>query len=332
MAIHYESTPERKGLSWTSGSSWRSSLLSGGSWSIVRPFLSVHGMVPHGPWPYALIDRVADRLVALPEGVHRERRVSRNGIVSDMFRAQDVGDRSKDAVLFLHGGAFLVGGPGTHKRAAGHISLMTGADVFVPRYSEVNKRTIPDIINEAVEAYQELLSKYDSVSILGDSAGGFLSFALLNAIGEQGLPKPSSVVTFSPLASLDPKEKIGAFYGSKDPMFPTNALWGLYRIARRNGTLREDLTVHTDHIAGMGVPVFVVASAHEFLTSDAQWLAGQAGEKVQLKLVPHMLHDFPVLCELCPEGMKVLAEAGDFLLANMLDGRVDSPQMRMVQS
>lgn len=318
MAIYYTGDRKNLGFAWSGTGSWRSSLLHGSSRAIIRPLLGVHGMIPHGPWPYALLDTAADRLVGLPSGVLRKTRVSRSGIVSYMFRAQDVNDNPDSAVLFLHGGAFLVGGPGTHKRAAGHIALSTGADVFVPRYTEVNKKTIPEIIAEAVDAYEELLLNYDSISILGDSAGGFLAFALLNAIGELGLKKPRSVTAFSPLASLDPREKIGAFDGRKDPMFPTGALWGLYRIARRNGTEREDLTVQTAGLKAVSdVPVFIIASANEYLTSDSKWLASQVGN-ARLALVPHMLHDFPVLCELSPEGMRALGDAGDFILENSL--------------
>lgn len=312
--LYFNGTSPLPSLTLNPRGSWQSGLLAGASWATVRPFLTLHGVIPHAPWPYAAIDAAVDRLVTLPEGVRRERWISPADVRSDVFTTAHSTDH---AILFLHGGAFLVGGPGTHKRAAGHMSRLTGADVYVPRYSEVNKKTIAQIIDEVLDVYLELSGKYTHVSLLGDSAGGFLTFALLNEIGLRDLVRPNAVAAFSPLASLDPKEKLSSARNRRDPMFPTNALWGLYRIARRNGTPVADATVHTDGFVHVNVPILIQASADEVLVSDTRWLAKKSaigGSAVKVDLYPNMLHDFQLLCEICPEALGALEATADFLI------------------
>jgi len=106
--------------------------------------------------------------------------------------------------LFVHGGAFVVGG-GTFARASGG----KGADALGARVVSVDYRMPPDhpfptAPEEVVAVYQELIKTVDPRSIVigGMSAGGNIAAAATLMIRDRGLPLPAGLVLLTPEVDL----------------------------------------------------------------------------------------------------------------------------------
>lgn len=109
------------------------------------------------------------------------------------------------AILYLHGGAYIIGASDTHRGITGHIARATGCAVFVPDYRLAPEHPYPAALDDALAMYQHLLAldySPEQISVVGDSAGGGLTIALALSLKAKGLPLPSSLVVMSPWVDL----------------------------------------------------------------------------------------------------------------------------------
>ncbi|WP_291013164.1 FAD-dependent oxidoreductase [Hydrogenophaga sp.] len=101
-------------------------------------------------------------------------------------------------VLYLHGGAFCIGSPRTHRSLTARLSLASGLPVFALDYRLAPEHPYPAALNDALAAFRAL--RVDGPVIVGgDSAGGGLALALAMALRDAGEPGPASLLLLSPL-------------------------------------------------------------------------------------------------------------------------------------
>ncbi len=150
------------------------------------------------------------------------------------------------ALLYLHGGGYMVGSAFAYRHFAGQFAARTGIPAFVPDYRLAPENPYPAAVQDAHATYQGLVSAgFTSMSIVGDSAGGGLSLitlALAHKDAAQGLGiAPKCCVAMSPWTDLaltgashdtkaeeepyltKPSLKIfaDAYLGQQDPQHPT---------------------------------------------------------------------------------------------------------------
>jgi epsilon-lactone hydrolase len=108
------------------------------------------------------------------------------------------------AVLYIHGGAFIIGGGYAAAHAAMRIGSLTQTRIFSVDYRMPPDHPFPAGLNDAVEAYKELLTRYQpaNIAVYGPSAGGGLAAALVLKARDIGLPMPAVCVLHSPEADL----------------------------------------------------------------------------------------------------------------------------------
>ncbi len=84
---------------------------------------------------------------------------------------------SDTAMLYLHGGAFVVCGLGTHRSIAARLARACEMPVFSLEYRQLPAAGVGASVADAVDAYAELIRErhYRRVIVAGDSAGGFLA-------------------------------------------------------------------------------------------------------------------------------------------------------------
>lgn len=113
--------------------------------------------------------------------------------------------KGQRVVLYLHGGGFVVGGFGSHRKLAGWVAAATRAAVFLPDYRLAPENPYPAARDDVLASYKALLEaghQAANILIAGDSAGGGLSLSLLLAIRDAGLPQPAAAVLLSPWVDL----------------------------------------------------------------------------------------------------------------------------------
>ncbi|KAG0261020.1 hypothetical protein BG011_001439 [Mortierella polycephala] len=115
-------------------------------------------------------------------------------------------------VLYLHGGGYFLCSVKTHRWATWNMARLGGAKVFSIEYRLAPESPFPAAIHDALAAYLYLLDPpADSgiapvdpknLVIMGDSAGGGLTFATMLAIKDAGLPMPAGIIGWSPWIDL----------------------------------------------------------------------------------------------------------------------------------
>ena len=117
--------------------------------------------------------------------------VSAGGVKAEWVSAPDT-DAGR-AVLYLHGGGYVIGSINTHRSLAARLSRASKARVLVIDYRLAPEHPHPAAVDDSVAAYRWMLTqglKPARIAVAGDSAGGGLTVATLVAIRDAKLPLP----------------------------------------------------------------------------------------------------------------------------------------------
>jgi acetyl esterase/lipase len=115
------------------------------------------------------------------------------------------GADSDRVLLYLHGGAYQIGSPATHRSMVARLSGAAEARVLSVDYRLAPEHPFPAAVHDAVAAYRWLLAGGTDPAVIaigGDSAGGGLALATLVALRDAGEPLPAAAVVLSPWTDL----------------------------------------------------------------------------------------------------------------------------------
>ena len=110
------------------------------------------------------------------------------------------------AMLFLHGGGYVIGSILSHRHLAVELGRAAGMRTLALDYRLAPEAPFPAAVDDATSAYRFLLDqglKPASIAIAGDSAGGALTLAVLLAARDAGLPQPACGFLMSPWVDLE---------------------------------------------------------------------------------------------------------------------------------
>ena len=102
------------------------------------------------------------------------------------------------AIVHLHGGAYTVGSPQTHKSLAAFLAEASGAAVYLPDYRLAPESPYPAALDDAVAATVEVASRHEVFALSGDSAGGGLAVATARRLIDSGAASPAALGLISP--------------------------------------------------------------------------------------------------------------------------------------
>jgi acetyl esterase/lipase len=256
----------------------------------------------------------------LPAGLIRES-LQVNGIAAASLAAR--GAAADRAVLYLHGGGYVIGSIATHRELAARISAASGARCLVIDYRMGPEHRFPAAVDDAVSAYRWLLDAGyapERLAIAGDSAGGGLTLATLLALRDRKLPLPATGVCLSPWADLTMS---GASMTSKvkdDPMLSREPLAMMAKHYLGNGDPRAPLASPVfAELRGLP-PLLVQVGGAEVLLDDSTRLAERAraaGVAVELEVWPDMVHVWQAFAALLPEGQQAIERIGAHLAKHL---------------
>lgn len=239
------------------------------------------------------------------------------------LKAVSVGVADDAALLYLHGGAYVVGGSQSYRGQAGELGRAVGVTAYVIDYRLAPEHPCPAAVDDGVAAYRALLDqglKASRIVIAGDSAGGGLTLATLVAARDAGLPMPAAAFVISPWADL---ACAGASMKTKAAADPSLTEDGLKKAAAhylggQSATAPLASPIHAD-LTGLP-PLLIHVGSAEILLDDAIRLAGVAGAAgvaVRLEVWPEMIHDWHLFAFMLGAGRRALAEAGTFLKSHL---------------
>jgi acetyl esterase/lipase len=234
--------------------------------------------------------------------------------------------------LYIHGGAFTMGSPRSHRRLTTRFSQLTGGAVLAIDYRLMPEHRRMAGIEDCRNAYRWMLgngpdgaSTATRVWIAGDSAGGNLTLSLIAWIRDAGLRAPDAAVALSPatdstLASPSLKSNVptdpmlGPLFGRLAKLPHSALLWMMWLQTRINP--RDPLVSPVRGDLSRLPRVLVQASAAEMLRDDAVRYVNRAvaaGSPVQLQTWDHMVHVWQIYYPDLAEGREALEAIGRFL-------------------
>jgi monoterpene epsilon-lactone hydrolase len=223
------------------------------------------------------------------------------------------------AVLYLHGGGYVIGSINTHRRLAYDISAASGARILVIDYRLAPEHPFPAAVDDAAKAWRWLLQQGfapSRLAIAGDSAGGGLAFATLVNLRDQKLGLPACAVAISPWVDLEGSGNSITARAAQDPMVQKDGLlWmaGMY-LGGKDAKTPLAAPLHAD-LKGLP-PILVQVGTAETLLDDSTRIAERlhaAGVDVRLAIWPNMLHVFPLFAPILSEGRDGCLEIGSFI-------------------
>jgi len=231
------------------------------------------------------------------------------------------------AVLYLHGGGYVVGSPNTHRDLAARVGRAANARVLLIDYRLAPEHPHPAAVDDAVAAYRWLLAEgvaADRLAIAGDSAGGGLTIATLVALRDLGVPLPACGVCFSPWVDLEATGE-SARTNLDDPMLNRSLLLHFARYYLGGGTIDPRTPLASPlHAEVHGLPPLLIqASRDEVLLDDATRIAEKArraGVECELDLSDEVPHVWQIFASILPEGQQALDRAGTFLRRRLASG------------
>ncbi len=108
-------------------------------------------------------------------------------------------------MLYLHGGAYIIGGANTHRALCAHLAKRGQMDVCALDYRLAPEYPYPAARDDAVAAIEALLEMGyapEQIVVGGDSAGGNLSLISSLRLRDLGRPQPAALVCFSPVTDF----------------------------------------------------------------------------------------------------------------------------------
>ena len=228
------------------------------------------------------------------------------------------------AIIYLHGGGYVIGSSAAYAALAGALALETGLNVFVPEYRLAPEHPYPAGPDDVFAVYKGLADQGNTpVAVVGDSAGGGLVMTLLLQIRSAGMTQPGSAVLWSPWLNLHCDSHS---YAANKAVDPTLTPEGLFACAAHYvGTQVPDdpmLRPLEADLSGLA-PLLVQVGSVEVLLDDSTALAtkaANAGVHTRLEVYPKMPHVFQAFGGMLSDGAKALKRSADFILAAAAGG------------
>ena len=235
----------------------------------------------------------------------------------------DAPKKSANVMLYIHGGAMLVGTAFGYRGLSGNLAQASGVNMFSIDYRLAPEHQFPAALDDCHAAFDGLLAEgyaAENIVVAGDSAGGGLVLSLLLKLKGAGKPQPAAAVLLSPWADLTHS---GETMKTKKDVDNSLSQVGLQAGADQY----LGSTKATDPLASplfgdyAGIaPMLIEVGSEEILLADSTRLAAKAGEAkvdVTLHVWPEMPHDWSLFSFMLSEGRDMIAEVGAWVSARL---------------
>jgi len=229
-------------------------------------------------------------------------------------------------LLYLHGGAYVMGNCATHRQMVSYLAKFSGIKALLPEYRLAPENPFPSAIDDAVGLYRSLLADgyaAKDIVIAGDSAGGGLTMATLLSLRDAGDPLPAAACLLSPWLDLAATGDSMTTRAKKDPWFQPEDMPIVAAYYCREDELRNPLVspVYAD-LSGLP-PLYIQVGEDEILLSDSTRAAEKikvAGGDVEIEIWPGMWHVFQAFLLQVPESKRAVKKLGRYVCRALQNG------------
>ncbi|WP_083659870.1 MULTISPECIES: alpha/beta hydrolase fold domain-containing protein [Paenibacillus] len=175
-------------------------------------------------------------------------------------------------ILYLHGGGYVYTIMSLHWEFLSRLVDTLQCTITVPIYPLAPKYYYQDVFDMIVPIYQKIIFevKPENVSVMGDSAGGGLSLALVQLLKEKNLPQPGNIILISPALDYsfsNPEIKAVEKY---DPISAVPALFDIGKWYGRETSLTHYLISPIyGSFAGLG-KISLFTGTHDITNPDSR--------------------------------------------------------------
>ncbi|MFC4910116.1 alpha/beta hydrolase [Actinomadura gamaensis] len=217
------------------------------------------------------------------------------------------------AVLYVHGGRWMLGDAYTHWRLISALVLGSGAAFVVPEYSRTPEARYPVAVEEcyavlawAVDHAPDLGLRGDRVAVAGDCAGATLATVLALLARRRGGPRLRAQLLYSPIT--DPRADSPSQHRFADGHLLTREAvrwyWRQYVEDERElaDPVAAPLRATREDLAGLP-PAMIITAEGDVVRDEAEQYARrlrEAGVAVTCARYLGMVHDFVSLTALQP--------------------------------
>jgi len=235
-------------------------------------------------------------------------------------------------MLYIHGGAWVMGSPLSHRAITTHYANLIGGAVFTLDYRLMPEHTRQDGIDDCRAAWRWLQEngpgEFNPPKLLfisGDSAGANLALSLIAWIRDEGLRAPDAVVVLSPPTdgtftspsikyNLATDHLLGPLFGKLNLVPRWMLQWSSF-ISNRIRPNHPSVSPVFGNLKGLP-PTLVHASDAEMLLDDAVRYVNKAqlaGSPVVLQTWRNMVHVWHIFVADLPEAQEAFSAIDDFL-------------------
>ena len=254
------------------------------------------------------------------------RGLTRESLRTDSFQGEwfiPTGADDKRVILYLHGGAFVLGSSLLYRELLVQLAEMSGIRILFLDYRLAPEHPYPAAFDDCLSAYSHLINngyQAKNIAVCGDSAGGNLALILSILASEHELPKPACLACFSPFIDLSFSGDSITELGDIDPMLSIDWL----REAAGHYLLDNDPKDFrvSPLFGGLDAlpPVLVQVGSEELLLSDATRLeekADAAGANLELEIWEPMWHVWQLYGRYLPQAKEALSRSAAFVVSHL---------------
>ena len=243
--------------------------------------------------------------------------LSANGVPAHWLHIPNAGDGR--VLMFVHGGGYSLGSLRSDGELAAQIGRAAEMHVFFPEYRLAPEHRYPAAFDDVLASWQWLRAvrgvAAESVVLVGDSAGGGLTLALLQTLRDAGDSLPAGAVLMSPLLDLTASGASIIERAEEDLVFTPDLIKGMAPTYLGDADPKTPAASPLfGSMAGLP-PLLIQVGSAELLLSDSERLASAAAE-AGVDITLHVGEGLPHVYQAAvatPEAESAMRQIADFI-------------------
>jgi acetyl esterase/lipase len=229
------------------------------------------------------------------------------------------GDASGRVLLWLHGGAFVLGSAESYRPFAARLARACAADVIVPDYRLAPEHPFPAAREDTVTALDALEAHgvaMEHVAIGGDSCGANLALSAVQSRLARGAALPAALWLISPYLDLTHSGSSITTRAAADPFIDPAGMGDTARTYLGTASPADPRASPLFGAIDGLPPALIQIGSDEVLFDDAVRLRDSMtteGGRAVFQEWAGMIHVWPLFAHAVAEGQWAIAQGGAFL-------------------